>query len=488
MKKVLLGTTALLAAGIFAGPALGQAAAPAAKKPMTATNFDLTLGGFSTFTGRYQDRFPGVANVFTTDKTTNEAGTGIEQPRNIWYNFDAELAFRGTATLATGLKGGFVFELEVAGDENNAAFNATNTTGTITNTAQTVDYIDDAYMYVDGKYGKVTMGGFTLATYDVGIARTYTSAAGIDQSDFTNSASERFGTTRRVGGGNEMANPFTSSIVSASGTNWVQWELPSFAGFRTSLAFNPDGSRENTTRATEADDAGGADNRVYAAAQWAGKIAGNNVRASAAVATDRAEDVGGTPNTQYRLGADIALGNLTIGGQYKTGKDNASAKDTNHSTNNGADRDERFNVYGIGATYTMGVYKFGVAYETAKQEERPLGVADGNDKANRWDVGIDYTGLGNGRTIRVGLRDEQYNDNLNNPANQGKSRAIDIAYEWDVAPGLEFDVGYTRYRYTHHQGLDNATEAAGLAGGAPADQGPEMRTANAIKVQTKFTF
>ena len=96
-----------------------------------------------------------------------------------------------------------------------------------------------------------------------------------------------------------------------------------------------------------------------------------------------------------------------------------------------------------------------------------------------------YTGLGNGRTIRVGLRDEQYNDNLNNPANQGKSRAIDIAYEWDVAPGLEFDVGYTRYRYTHHQGLDNATEGAG---GAPDGQGPEMRTANAVKVQTKFTF
>ena len=456
MKKVLLGTTALLAAGMFAGPALGQA-----RTAMTATNFNLSLGGFTTFKVEYQTSVPGQ------DITAEDAdGTLTDEPRRTSLDFDAELEFRGAATLSNGLKMGWEIELESAGQELLDFGDDADPTD--------IDIIDDNFMYVEGRLGKVTMGGFSVTTLDVGIARTFTGAAAIDLAD-------EAGDTVDPAGGNQAS--FTNSITVSNGRNRLQWEPPSMAGFRFMLAWAPDLVSENTVRPTQEDDVGAADQDVHLATQWAGAVMGNRVRVSFGYATSAAENrdptaVGVSKNSRWRLGADVDLGAITIGGHYRSGKDNAVAVDAaaGGTDAGGFNVDEKTVRWGIGATYEMGTWEFGAAYERATQEEKNLALTSlGDDTATRWDFGVAYTGLGSGRTVRAGIRQEKWEDDQNNPDKEAKTRSIDLRYEWDVGPGLEFDVGYQNYRYTHHAGLD-ATDTQ------------RQRTAHGVMVQTKLTF
>lgn len=458
MKKVLLGTTALLAAGMFAGPALGQA-----RTPMTATNFNLTLGGFTQFRVEYQTAAPGQ------DITTADAdGTLTDEPRRSSVDFDAELEFRGAATLRNGLKMGWELELEAGGQELLDFVDDADPTD--------IDIIDDNFMYVEGRLGKVTMGGFSVTTLDVGIARTFTGAGAIDLTDDA-------GETIDPAPGNQAS--FTNSITVNNGRNRLQWEPPSMAGFRFMLAWAPDLSSENTVRATQRDDVGAAEHDIHLATQWAGAVMGNRVRVSFGYATSAAENrdpnaVGVSDNSRWRLGADVEIGNITVGGYYRAGKDNAVAIDAAATGNDatGFNVDEDTTRWGLGATYELGTWEFGAAYERSTQEELNLdhaAVGTGKDKATRMDFGVAYTGLGGGRTIRAGIRQEKWEDNDNNPDKEAKTRSIDLRYEWDVGPGLEFDVGYQNYRYTHQTGL-TATDTQ------------RQRTAHGVMVQTRLTF
>jgi outer membrane protein OmpU len=459
MKKVLLGTTALLAAGMLAGPALGQA-----RTPMTATNFNLTLGGFTQFRVEYQSRSPGQ-NVTALDAD----GTLADEPRKTSLDFDAELEFRGAATLSNGIKMGWEIELESGGQELLDFVDDDD--------VDDIDIIDDNFMYVEGRWGKVTMGGFSVTTLDVGIARTFTGAGAIDLTDDA-------GETVAAAPGNQAS--FTNSITVNNGRNRIQYEPPSVAGFRFMLAWAPDLSSENTVRPTQQDDVGQADQDVFAATQWAGAVMGNRVRASFGYATSRPENndptaVGVSRNNRWRAGADVEIGPITVGGYYYRGKDNAVAVDSAVAAGTdagGFNVDEQIKRYGIGATYELGVWEFGVGYERAQQEELNLAYVapgSGKDTATRMDFGVNYTGLGGGRTIRAGIRTEKWNDDMDNPDKESKTRTIDVRYEWDVGPGLEFDVGYQNYRYTHHVGLD-ATDTQ------------DQRTAHGVVFQTKLTF
>jgi predicted porin len=442
-----LGTTALLAAGMFAGPALGQA-----RTAMTATNFNLTLGGFTTFRFEYQSKSP-AQDVTTLDGN----GTLADEPRNHNLDFDAELEFRGAATLSNGVKAGWEVELEAGG-------------GTLADCAESsgCDIIDDNFMYVDGRLGKVTLGGFSINALDVGIARTYSSASAINLNDAD-------GNALAVAGANQAS--FTNTLVQNNGRNRIQYEPPAIAGFRLSLAYAPDVSMENTTAATQEDDVGAVDKDIQIGAQWAGSLMGNRLRASFGWATSNAENndpaaVGVKNNNRWRLGADIEVLGFTIGGHYVNRIDNAAAADA------GTDVNEDIARWGLGATYELGVWEFGLAYERAVQDELDAtytAVGTGEDKATRWDFGVQYTGLGGGRTILAGIRQEKWEDDMNNPDNESKTRSIDLQYNWDVAPGLELDFGYTNYRYTHHAGLD-ATDTQ------------DQRTAHGLKIQTKLTF
>ncbi len=121
MKKILFSTTALLAAGAFAPGA--QASEP----------IKLKLGGFYEYfvVGAQQD------DDYNTAARVN----------NFDVQGEGEIYFKGETTLDNGMTVGVMVQLE-AGTKDNGT-----------------DIIDESYMYVSGKYGKLMLGSVGNAAY-----------------------------------------------------------------------------------------------------------------------------------------------------------------------------------------------------------------------------------------------------------------------------------------------------------------------------------
>ena len=114
MKKVLLGSTALVAAGLIAGHA------------EAADGVKLSLGGY----------YRGVAGVMFDD--FDGAAAGLEDDlRDYVFKQDVEVHFKGETTLDNGLTVGAVVQLEG------------QTSG---------DQIDEVYAYFSGGWGELRFG------------------------------------------------------------------------------------------------------------------------------------------------------------------------------------------------------------------------------------------------------------------------------------------------------------------------------------------
>lgn len=581
MNKVLLGTTALVAASFFALPALGQAAAPAARAPMSSTNFDLRLTGDLTFSFRYQDKNPnqdtetldgttcvtttsagvvtaaivadGGTCVATTAQTT--AGTTVGwansddlpdgtlrgQPRTHFMTLSGRLAFEGTSpTFSNGTKSGFYVSMDIAGTEllnasgkssggtdrvtsalalyGNGGWGCTNTITEAPSGSCGVnrsDMIDQNYLWVDGRWGKIFMGGIggtnganAANALNVGIVRTYSSVGAVTGAD------PDADPPINVGGQSRMnSSAFNDRIQGGNQNNKVVYTTPTFSGFRAGLVYTPDLVMENTTAPTEADDNGANNTQTEMYGQWAGKIGDVGTRLSLGYVMTTAEDQrsnsqnGGLlgknsgaygltgvyetgidieTNTQYRFGGEFTYNEFRIGGYYKGGITGGPSVAPS----------EDIKVWGLGLVYTLSKdWEFGAAVERGAAQVRDRHEGDGfgdelgTDTANRWDVGVKYSGLGGGRTITAGYRNDKYEgagDNMHFGYAAGtvdlKSsmdttlRMIDVKYDWEIGRGLNQTFGVQRYNYTHHSGLDGT------------DVGPQQRTAYGFIATTKVTF
>jgi predicted porin len=428
MKKVLLGTTALLAAGMLSSQAM-------AGEPMSSSNLDLTLGGSATFKLEMKSKNP---------QKSVAAGTSY---RNHNFEFDSELEFKGDTTLENGVEIGFEIELEAGGAELQD----------LQQTAEGGDIIDENYIWLDGAYGKIYMGGRDDEELEVDRPSLWPDV-GLMEPD---------------AGSHELANldgGRADSIDSTGQDNKISWLLPAIGGLDIAINYTPDDSEENSTDNVqdEDDDAGGKDKVLHIATKWSGAFGGADVEISASYETGRAEDPTADDDidddNRLRFGFEVALDDITIGGYWRNLDDGAVATTPSESRTD----------WGIGVTYAFGDWEIGGAYDYAKQEELSAGspnTKDGDDEATSWEVGATYV-LNDDMDLEFGYREIKFEDeaDLNTSENTGKS--IDVEYKWDVGDGLEFDVGYQHLRYTHHSGLSTS----------------ESRTANALVASVKVSF
>jgi len=196
MKYTLLGTTALVAAGLVAGQAY---AAEGGVK--------LGLGGF--YEGAYGSHFD-----------TEDSGTGgVEDAgldRGDALGQQIEIHFNGKATLDNGISFGVRVELEG------------QTQG---------DQIDAAYAYVQGGFGDFTIGdrGDALGTMCYIIPRA-AHIFGAESADFTfdNSGVNGYGRTNGTCYG--IADKSTE----------LMYISPNFGGFTFAASYKPDGTEDTT--------------------------------------------------------------------------------------------------------------------------------------------------------------------------------------------------------------------------------------------------
>jgi len=403
MKKVLLGTTALLAAGLLST----QVSAGAVE----ASNLDVTLGGFGTFKIEYKSR------ESTKDDTLSY--------RNHNADFDSEIEFKGSTTLDNGTSAGIEIEFETGGSSIAS------------------DPIDENFIWVEGSMGKVYLGGVDAQELEESIERTY-SAVGLLVVD------------KNL---NEAAF-VTSADTNGSQHNKVIWVAPAMGNIELAINYTPQLVQDTTTNAIN-DVVGAKGEDLLIGAKWTGALGTADVKVSLTYGTTKAEDRSADKDieddSRQRLGFEVGMAaGITIGGYWMTSS--ADAEDVTPTQ----DRTHQ----GIGATWETGVWEIGFGFETGAEDEMveaATNTKSGTDKATRMDIGVKYT-LSDDMDLTVGYRTEKYEDDLNLATDENSTKSFDVKFEWNVGDGLEFDVGLQNFRYTHHDGLAVSAKKTGTAG------------------------
>jgi predicted porin len=180
MKKVLLGTTALLGVGTVAGAA------------QASDGIKLDVGGF------FQVVYQGVFD----NKSDGHAGNHRNVDR-ILHN--AEVHFKGETTLDNGLTVGAQIELE--GE-------------------QAADQIDKSFVYWSGGFGKVQIG-----TMDgpIGACPVFPPGATANFSGFSPAS----------WGGNQPRSSNSVCSDTSNESTQIKYTTPTFAGFQLVVAYQP---------------------------------------------------------------------------------------------------------------------------------------------------------------------------------------------------------------------------------------------------------
>jgi outer membrane protein OmpU len=190
MKKVLLGTTALLGVGTIAGAA------------QASDGIKLDVGGF------FQTVYQGVFD--------NKGSEHFGDHRNVdRFLHNAEVHFKGETTLDNGLTVGAQIELE---GENSG------------------DQIDKSFVYWSGGFGKVSIGS---QDGPIGACPVFPPGATANFSGFSPAS---WGSNDPIG-----SNTVCSDTVGNSQS--IKYTTPNFAGFQLVLAYQPSSNAEDYTQA-----------------------------------------------------------------------------------------------------------------------------------------------------------------------------------------------------------------------------------------------
>jgi len=186
MKKVLLGTTALLGVGTIAGAA------------QASDGIKLDVGGF------FQTVYQGVFDKKSEGTFGNHNNTDR-------FLHNAEVHFKGETTLDNGLTVGAQIELE----GENAG-----------------DQIDKAFVYWSGGFGKVQIG-----SQDGPIAACPVFPPGAT-ANFSGFSPASWGSNDPVGSNSVCAD-------TVSNAQSIKYTTPNFAGFQLILAYQPNANAES---------------------------------------------------------------------------------------------------------------------------------------------------------------------------------------------------------------------------------------------------
>lgn len=308
MKKLLLGTTALAAAGLVAGPAMADD------------------GKISLSVGGYYQNF--ISFVSQDDDTT---GPDREfNPVNVRH--EGEIHFKGETTLDNGLTVGFQAQLEAI------------TQG---------DQMDETYLYFSGSWGRLIMGSENSAPYLMAYAAPY-AGLGVNSPNF-------FLFSPLAGSG----APTSGFLNFASDANKITYFTPRFGGFQLGVSYTPNvdapgGNRQTFGLNTDEDPGdynhvigagvnfvesfNAVDIAIFAGAEWA-----NLEQDTTGNAYDDWES--------YQGGINIGFSGFTVGGSV-------------HYDNQGFDvnGDDTW-FYDVGVTYGTGAWTVGVTYSHSEYEE-----------------------------------------------------------------------------------------------------------------------
>ena len=318
MKRVLLGTTALVSAGVMLG-------APA----LCAEPIKITIGG--SFNEAY------VA-VFDDD---GEGEPGNEHNSDGFFN-DAELRFSGATQLDNGLEIGAHVEVEGENDE---------------------DQIDESWVYFSGGFGEARIGSLESALGEMCIIPP--------------GGTENFSafSPNQWGANTLTSNSVCTGVDDESDAQKILYISPSFGGFQLGLSYTPSGDKKDHTDGvgphvgmpTNEEDESRHNVSVYGT--YAYEAEDWNIQLGAGGGWEgNVEKADGGPNRDesefYQAGIVVGFGDVSIGAAFEYYNDDDLFVATLENGDVVADRW----VLGIGAEYEFDDWTFGLGYSLGRAD------------------------------------------------------------------------------------------------------------------------
>jgi len=301
MKKILLASTALVAAGL-----IGSGAAEAADK------IKINVGGFSKWwvVGAFNSTdYQNAINNTYSGSVALGSGSSLINGRPKYVNADVkgdnEIWFSGDTTLDNGLKVGVFVSMEAGGHSD-----------------ITTDVIDASYAWIAGGFGKVLIGtapnGTALLHVQAPDAASNWGAGGVMTGNFAIvRPSSVMGQGQRVG---YSSSTNTTAIVDDNKAEKLTYVAPTFYGLTAGASYVPSVLREDIrstpTRGASAYGAG---------ALYAETFGPVGVKVSAGYVYVNLGSVTGNNETNLSIqsyGTQLSYAGFTLGGSFKATDDN----------------------------------------------------------------------------------------------------------------------------------------------------------------------
>lgn len=381
MKKTLLGTTALVTAGLLAGPAL-------ASDPLK-----VTVGG-TVVTGFYvvnQDNIGG--DEFESTKVPLVA-------RNIIIN--------GEGTLDNGIVAGATAKLRLGSTWYGAA----------NNNDQSGVHFDEAFGYLEGGFGKFEVGSTKGAAYKMHYTSPwFVPGNGVDSPNIYNAvAAYHLGTAVGapvVASSSAPARTSTYALMTED-ANKVSYFTPRLVGFQLGASYTPDVGLNDPLRngwGVAVQNDGTINTAFDLALNYAGDFSGFTVGADGFYSWGQTDGgVGasaGADPKEWGAGLNLGYAGFTLGGAWYQNEDLAAAyhfggtAGRNSNTRGAAYAGDENRTWTAGLSYGTGPWTVGVAYLDSKEDSNDALV--NGAKNNFWQVGGGYQ-LGAGVSVGLDLQ------------------------------------------------------------------------------------
>ena len=340
MRTTWLGSTALLGAGL-----VGLfSAAPAS----AADGIKLGVGGY----------FRTAYMVLFDDDSEGEPGN---ETNTDGVFSDAEIHFTGSAVLDNGLEVGARVELE---GEDDSSFDFEDESGG-------ADQIDEAWIYFSGGFGELRVGSI-----DDALGTMCVFAPG-GTSNFSAYSPNQWGANTLT------TNSICFGVDDVGDSQKLLYLSPIFSGFQLALSYNPSSDKEthgdgvgaHTGMPTNVDDTSRHNVSAYGVYNYEAENWWLQIGAGGSW-EGNVEKADGGPNREesefYQTGILLGFGDFQVGASFNYFNDDDLFSATLENGDVVADRW----VLGVGASYTMDVWTFGIGYSINEADIDNEGGAD----------------------------------------------------------------------------------------------------------------
>ena len=377
-KKLLLGTTALIAAGVVAG-----GVAQAAEEPITAG-----VNGY----------FRSAMGLVSQDGSTGEFADAAQ---NHALANDIEINVNGETTLDNGITAGFSAKIEGNGG------------GTAANGSAS---LDERFVFFKGSFGQVRIGQIESAR------QTMTVFAPSGNYNFgVNSPFFIFANPGNAAGFFNVRT-YNDGLGNEDNIKLFYYS-PTFNGFRIGASYSPEDGNNGQYGGNAGDVAGGLQNNASASAEYSNNFGDVGLGLMIGWEGYVVENCGATANLQacdnspdsMQFGGKISFGEFSIGGGYLE-----SDQVANNAAGSGRDRED----WDIGIAWWSGPFGVGLQYGNAELDI----VADNTtDELKIYELNATYV-LGPGIDVGAAVAIGDYDDatagvNLDNEYTEFKMSA-----------------------------------------------------------------